>query len=136
MYTFDPQTVSDLHKEAFGFRPSSAFYDEWRESTDDQKQATWDWLLEAAARRAEDEAADEARALEDFEKELASIIKIRGCQHEIDALVYMTPIEFDERSDELDRQDVEHWVWQYGILFTDRGRSVVNMVCSFYNVRH
>lgn len=120
MYTFDTQIVSDLHKEAFGFRPTSAFYDEWSNSNDDEKQSTWDWLLNAARRRADEDAAREAEDVAEFERELAEIQKVgRDCSKE-QALRWMTPVEPFEHS-----QDIEQWVWERGILFTDIGRWAV-----------
>jgi len=46
-YTFDDNTVSDLHKDAYGFRPSQAFYQAWSRMSDDEKQAEWDSLIDA-----------------------------------------------------------------------------------------
>jgi hypothetical protein len=45
-YTFDSNLVSDLHKDAFGFRPSDGFWAEWRDGSDEQRQALWDRLIE------------------------------------------------------------------------------------------
>ena len=40
MYTFDEQTLSDLHKDARGSRPrSDLFWDAWNEADNDGKQA-------------------------------------------------------------------------------------------------
>ena len=44
-YTFDENIVSDLHKDAYGFRPSSYFWNEWKQSTSDRKQQIWDGLI-------------------------------------------------------------------------------------------
>lgn len=46
MYTFDEDSVSDLHKEAFGFRPNACFWREWELLDDRGKQELWDQLLE------------------------------------------------------------------------------------------
>ena len=61
-YTFDAQIVSDLHKDARGFRPSEYFWEEWDQCGDDNRQAMWDSLCReleetmAAERDAEDRA--------------------------------------------------------------------------------
>ena len=52
-YTFDEMIVSDLHKDARGFRPSEYFWEEWTQCGDDNRQAMWDSLL----RELEDEMA-------------------------------------------------------------------------------
>ena len=45
MYTFDENIVSDLHKDARGFRPSEYFWEEWSQCGDDTRQTIWDSLL-------------------------------------------------------------------------------------------
>lgn len=45
-YTFDERCVSDLHKDAFGFRPNHDFWREWELSDNDGKQVIWDSLIE------------------------------------------------------------------------------------------
>ena len=45
-YTFDEREVSDLHKDAYGFRPTSTFWQEWQLSDMDGKQALWDLMIE------------------------------------------------------------------------------------------
>jgi hypothetical protein len=45
-YTFDERIVSDLHKDARGFRPSVYWWDQWKLCSDDQKQVMLDSLCE------------------------------------------------------------------------------------------
>jgi len=45
-YTFDENTVSDLHKDARGFRPTEYFWEEWTQCGDDNRQAMWDSLCQ------------------------------------------------------------------------------------------
>jgi hypothetical protein len=59
-YTLCNDLYSDLHKEAFGFRPRDTAWMVWAESSDDEKQALWDRLVEAAKERAALEAQEEA----------------------------------------------------------------------------
>lgn len=44
-YTFDENIVSDLHKDAYGRRPSFGWWDSWNDSSDAYKQRVWDGLL-------------------------------------------------------------------------------------------
>ena len=90
-YTFDAQIVSDLHKDAYGCRPSSFWWQCWNEATDDERQAEWDDLLDVSARRYALEQEDERIALEEFEKELAQIREINPRLTEAEAIAYMTP---------------------------------------------
>ncbi len=46
-YTYDDMSVSDLHKDAFGFRPSETFWQEWELSDRDARQRIWDDLINA-----------------------------------------------------------------------------------------
>ena len=57
MFTFDEQTVSDLHKDARGFRPRAAFIEGWNQSDDENKQAIWNGLLRELERQEEWETA-------------------------------------------------------------------------------
>ena len=48
-YTYDEAIVSDLHKDAYGFRPREGFWNHWNLSTHDEKQEMWDGLLRLVA---------------------------------------------------------------------------------------
>ena len=45
-YTFCDNTVSDLHKDAWGHRPNNSFWFHWNCGTDDAKQKLWDDLID------------------------------------------------------------------------------------------
>lgn len=74
-HDFDDSIVSDLHKDAYGFRPSSAFWADWTASTPDEKQATWDRLVRTMQDSAAEEKAAEQRAIASFE---ATVTKLAG----------------------------------------------------------
>lgn len=74
VFTFDSDIVSDLHKDAYGFRPRGDFWKNWDASTDEQRQAEWDSLLEALERSVAQEKAEQALAIERFEKLVAKTI--------------------------------------------------------------
>ena len=42
---YDQNLVSDLHKEAYGFRPSEAFWLRWKQASEATRQEIWDDLL-------------------------------------------------------------------------------------------
>ena len=73
-YTFDDDTVSDLHKDAYGFRPKANFWNRWNNSSEAEKQAEWDRLVLALDREVEYQRAREARAVENFEQTVASLM--------------------------------------------------------------
>ena len=45
MYTYDEQILSDLHKDARGYRPRDMFWSTWSDADSNVKQAIWDDLL-------------------------------------------------------------------------------------------
>lgn len=132
-YTFDAQIVSDLHKDAYGVRPSAFWWQCWNEASDDERQAEWDDLCETLKRTMEREEEEGKAAVADFDAELAKIMEIGRCDEKT-ALAWMTPIEFEE-NENLNSQDIEHWVWQCGILFTNRGREIVETLKQIYGVK-
>ena len=119
MFTFDEQTISDLHKDARGFRPHAAFIEGWNSSDDENKQAIWDGLLRELAQTQAEEARIEAECLAAFEEEAQDCIEL-GAGDRQTALRWMTSEETFHHS-----QDVEGWVFRRGILFTDFGRELV-----------
>lgn len=74
VYTFCEDTVSDLHKDAFGFRPSQNWWGFWNSCTDAEKQQEWDKLCDALERSIEREKEDEKYAIEKFEGMIAKSI--------------------------------------------------------------
>jgi hypothetical protein len=66
MYTFDENIVSDLHKDARGFRPSEYFWEEWSQCGDENRQTIWDSLLKELEEEIEASKQAEALALAVF----------------------------------------------------------------------
>ncbi|NCP98149.1 hypothetical protein GW796_07495 [archaeon] len=87
-YTFDDNIVSDLHKDAFGFRPSVDFWCEWKESNDDKKQEKWDNLLISLELSNEEDVHREKIAIEEFEK-LVAMFKDTGAITRERALIWI-----------------------------------------------
>jgi hypothetical protein len=88
-YTFDENIVSDLYKEAYGFRPREYFWSEWEEATNDRKQAIWDDLLDTADREAEREREMQIEAEHDVEDRIRFMMStVAGCTRE-DAIRYL-----------------------------------------------
>jgi hypothetical protein len=119
MFTFDEQTISDLHKDARGFRPRGAFIEGWNQSDDENKQAIWDGLLRELDRVQLEEERREREALADFELAVLGTIDLGACDRKT-ALRWMTQSETF-----YSHQCVEGWVYSQGILFTDYGRELV-----------
>ena len=73
-YTYDSSIVSDLHKEAFGFRPSQDFWVEWNEAQPDERQYIWDHLLTASEHALDIQQQEEKEAIAFFEKRVENLV--------------------------------------------------------------
>lgn len=124
-YTYAEELFSDFHKSAYGFRPRGH---EFYAATPVRKQEIWDNVQQAFLQRQVEEAEEEARALREFEAEIASIIEA-GAGDRTTALRWMTEEDTFYHS-----QDIEHWVYNQGILFTDAGRALVEELKSIVTI--
>jgi hypothetical protein len=66
--------ISDLHKDARGFRPSSSWLAAFRASTRAEQQAEWDSLIEEMEDSQKAEAEAQAKATDVFEARVADLI--------------------------------------------------------------
>ena len=73
-YTFDEDCYSDLHKDAFGFRPGQGSWEMWNSSTPEEKQAEWDRLIEVMKRRCAEEEDMQRECITKFENVVAAVI--------------------------------------------------------------
>lgn len=108
-YTFDSHIVSDLYKDAYGFRPSSDWSRSWTASSNDEKQSMWDNILRAVESSIDEDARNEAWALENFEERIKATINL-GAGNEKTAIRWI-----------LDGMDLSEIDRQYGgeyICFT------------------
>ncbi len=85
VWTFDEDIVSDLHKDAYGMRPSESWWYGWTHATDEYKQYQWNHLLEVVEASIKRDDEDKAWAIETFEKLVASTIEA-GAKTREDAL--------------------------------------------------
>jgi hypothetical protein len=137
------QCVSDLHKDAYGFRPSRRFLNKWEEMTPAQKQTEWEYLCRESDNRADEERRLNERRLVEFEGWLTKTCDaighdvdfLRSEEHVRKALRWMTQEERDNGWMK-NSQDAEHWVWERGFLFTERGREVVEMLKRIYKMEY
>jgi hypothetical protein len=96
MYTFDENIVSDLHKDARGFRPTQYWWDQWNLCSDDQKQTMWDALGQELSETMERERRFEAEAMISMHQRIQGMMLI-GAKNEVQALKWiMQAEEFDD----------------------------------------
>ena len=115
-YTFENELISDLHKDARGYRPSQGFFDMWNESSDDTKQEVWDMLVKEMEENQKAESCIEAKNLVKFRKLLRSIMDTASCNWKT-ALRYLVESEGLDVNFELD-----YYLWDQGIGFDDRNK--------------
>lgn len=116
---FDYNTFSDLHKDVHGFRPSEIFMKNVKRFTDAERDNLWDALCEQLEENTKAEKAAEAVAVEEFEARVQDVIAL-GAGNRANALLWMVSSETFYHI-----QDVEHFVWEQGILFTDYGKQLI-----------
>lgn len=91
-YTFDETIVSDLHKDARGFRPSEYFWEEWTQCGDDTRQAMWDNLCRELEDTMAAERQAEARAALALTERLEKMYEL-GATSEVQALKWIIEAE-------------------------------------------
>jgi len=76
MFTYDASIVSDLHKDARGYRPSSDFWAMWNEALPAGKQLIWDNLIEDFDAEQANEKRMQDLAIHNFENEVADCLAL------------------------------------------------------------
>lgn len=114
MYTFDEQIVSDLHKDARGYRPTEYFWEEWSQCGDDTRQAMWDTLLEELA-------AETARQLDAYARaEIAFHQRVQGTMV-AGAKDELTAIRWILEAEQLSKFDLaygsDYVAWHFGLPY-------------------
>ena len=119
-YTYDDSLFSDLHKEVYGFRPSSDLYADWNSRTPRQKQELWNALCDEHEETIKQEKVAKARAALDLTERLEVMYKL-GAKTEIQALKWiMTAEEFSD----FDLQyGADYFCYHFGLDYTEGKKS-------------
>jgi len=113
-YTFDETIISDLHKEAYGFRPREGWWNMWAAFNADQKQATWDSLIADLDDAMEIQRLEEENALNEFRQSLRKVMDLMNCTWNR-AVEVLAEAEGDDLS-----YDFDYFMWKQGVGFEDR----------------
>lgn len=125
-YTFNSDIVSDLHKDARGFRPTEYFWEEWDQCGDDTRQSMWDSLINEFNNTQAAERAREAEALAAFERQIRAMKKL-GAETTRQAIKW---IFHAEKMDRYDLQyGADHVAYHFGMAYDNKYRSVINECC-------
>jgi len=108
--------IYEEHKTAFG---TKGRHYNFASMSMEELRAEAEYIADACDRVAKEEAQRAKVAIADFEGVINDTINC-GAGDRATALRWLTE---DERF--YHSQDVEHWVWNQGVLFTDYGRELV-----------
>ena len=118
-FTYSDNCFSDLFKEVNGFRPRGILVDDWNDRTPRQKQELWNALCDELEENTKLEKLLEIERIGTFEARVKDVIGL-GAGNRETALRWITGQETFYHI-----QDVEHFVWEQGILFTDYGKQLI-----------
>ena len=119
MYTYCDDIISDLYKDVYGVRPREAFYADWNICTPAEKQKTWDEYCDTIEQQIAEQKVREAYCIARFEDRIKDVIGL-GAGDRTTALRWISQQETFYHI-----QDVEHFVWEQGLLFTDYGKALI-----------
>ena len=114
MYTFDEQIVSDLHKDARGYRPTEYFWEEWSQCGDDTRQSMWDNLLEELAAETARQKDAYARAEIEFHQRVQGTM-LAGAKDELTAIRWILEAEQLSKFDLAYGSD--YVAWHFGLPY-------------------
>jgi hypothetical protein len=115
MYTFDENIVSDLHKDARGYRPTEYFWEEWTQCGDDTRQAMWDNLCRELEETMDRERKAEARAALALTERLEQMYEL-GAKTEVQALKWI--MEAEEFDDSDLRYGASYFCYHFGLSYS------------------
>jgi len=115
VYTFDEQIVSDLHKDARGYRPSNSWWQMWNALGDAEKQNVWDGLLNELDVEMTRERKDKARASLALTERLEQMYQL-GAKTEVQALQWI--MEAEEFSDIDLQYGASYFCFHFGLSYS------------------
>jgi hypothetical protein len=119
------QVYSDFHKEAYGFRPRGIDYSAM---SDEQLIADYDRFGEICRQNEILEAKQLEADLAAFDLQIERTIQLGAADYKT-ALKWL----FDgEGMDWENPQNLEHFVWRKGILWSDKGKAVLKDLEEIY----
>jgi hypothetical protein len=126
LHTFDENIVSDLHKDARGFRPGEYWWAEWNNSTDAERQSIWDSLcveLQEEIEREENAHKDAENVLRSRIQDLMDL----GAESQTVAIRWLLEAEC---LDEYDYQyGADYCAFHFGLSYQNSFVELFEQVC-------
>jgi len=115
MYTFDENIVSDLHKDARGYRPREYFWKEWKDSNDFDRQAIWDGLTNELKLEMARERQAQLNAEIKMHQRIQGVMLV-GAKDEVQALKWI--MEAEEFSDIDLQYGASYFCFHFGLSYS------------------
>ena len=114
-YTYDENIISDLHKDARGYRPREYFWSEWNSASDFDRQAIWDGLLEELSREMARQRHAEEMAMIALHQRIQGTMLL-GAKDEVQALKWI--MEAEEFSDIDLQYGASYFCFHFGLSYS------------------
>jgi hypothetical protein len=114
-YTFDEQIVSDLHKDARGYRPRENWWQMWEQMTEDEKQNEWDVLIREISETMESERHAENMAMIALHQRIQGAMLL-GAKDEVQALKWI--IEAEEFNNFDLQYGADYFCYHFGLSYS------------------
>jgi hypothetical protein len=115
MYTFDENIVSDLHKDARGFRPRDVWWTYWSNCTDAEKQREWDGLIRELNEEMNRQRQSEEMAVIAMHQRIQGAMLL-GAKDEVQALKWI--MEAEEFSDYDLQYGADYFCYHFGLSYS------------------
>ena len=109
--TFDSSIVSDLHKDAYGFRPSSTWMRAWHEMDDAGKQEEWERLCDMMESEATAEREREEIAHKRWSQHITDMMSVNGISKS-------TAIRWDMQAMDAEGE-VGYYCFKWGLAYSN-----------------
>lgn len=116
---FDENIVSDLHKDARGFRPTQYWWDQWTKCNDAQKQFMWDALCDELEQTLALEELQQARAFAKLSDRILETMKL-GAFDTKTAIKWI--IEAEEFSDFDLQYGADYFCYHFGVGYDTKNK--------------
>ena len=126
-YTFDENIVSDLHKDARGYRPRDCWWSDWNNSSDDERQVILDELCVEVEQEIERERSMHESAELVFQQKIQNLM-LTGAENEITAIRWLLEAE---QFDEYDYSyGADYCAYHFGLSYNTSFRGLFEEVCA------
>ena len=127
-YDFDTATLSCFHKETYGFRPLSSYFDAWEAMSDDEKQSEWDELAAECARSSQRQEDQETHALLSFIARLDEVQSLSENLSDDDAIRWLLQSEGFSQHDYM--YGASYCAYHFGLSYDNDFKDNFERVCA------